>query len=163
MDMEIDRARLNAFSVGVALYRPEIPQNTGNIGRLCVGTGSELFIIGTPSFLLRAKEVRRAGLDYWEHLRLTKIPTFPLFDETRGARRVVVVSTKGRVPYYSFDYRTDDILLFGRESDGLPHEAWSAYVDISVTIPMREEVRSQNLANSVAVVLYEALRRHMTR
>lgn len=148
------------FDVHIALYRPEIPANTGNIGRLCVGLGISLHIVGKPSFIIRSKEVMRAGLDYWEFLSLIKHEnenTFMSYCEENN-KRIIPITKFGKVRYDVFDYRNGDILLFGRESTGLRESIWENVLDSSIYIPMTDNVRSINLSNSAAIVSYEALR-----
>ncbi|MEK6796621.1 MAG: tRNA (cytidine(34)-2'-O)-methyltransferase [Spirochaetota bacterium] len=142
----------------IALYEPEIPANTGNIGRLCVGTGSELWLIGKCGFLIRDKELKRAGLDYWDKLSYRRFLLFEDFLEAANGRRVIAVSKFGKTSYCERTYAKGDILLFGNESQGLPDDVWGRYASESVSIPMTDDVRSINLSNSAAVVLYEALR-----
>lgn len=149
---------LAARGLVVALYEPEIPANTGNIGRLCVGTGSELWLIGKCGFLIRDKELKRAGLDYWDKLVWQRFVLFEDFLAASSGRRVIAVSKFGREPYCTQRYLPGDILLFGSESRGLPEDVRRRYESDSVYIPMTDGVRSLNLANSAAIVLYEALR-----
>lgn len=140
----------------VALYHPEIPQNTGNVGRLCVGIGARLHLVRPLSFDTSAAAVRRAGLDYWRHLDLADHPDEDAFWSWAGDRRVHLYSSHGTAPYTRAGYARGDVLLFGCESVGLPRalvEERGAF-----QIPMTGPVRSLNLSNAVAVVAYEALR-----
>ena len=142
----------------VALYHPEIPPNTGNAGRLCVGVGAVLHVVHPIPFRMDDKAVRRAGLDYWKHVRLVEHPDEDAFWRWTEGRRVHLFSSHGRSPYTACEYEAGDVLLFGPEADGLPPalvEARGAY-----RIPMLEgPVRSLNLSNAVAVVVYEAMQR----
>lgn len=151
----------NNFNISIALYRPEIPSNTGNIGRLCVGLDIALHIVSKPSFILSSKEIRRAGLDYWENLNLIKHENENAFLEycKYNNLKIVPVSKFGNIRYDKFDYSNKDIFLFGRESSGLRESLWENQFENSIYIPMSDKVRSINLSNSVSIVSYEALRR----
>lgn len=148
------------FNVSIALYRPEIPSNTGNIGRLCVGLNIPLHIVSKPSFILSAKEIRRAGLDYWEKLNLIKHENEHTFLEycKENNKRIVPISKFGHIRYDEFNYSNDDILLFGRESTGLRESIWENDAANSVYLPMSDNIRSINVSNTAAIVSYEAFR-----
>lgn len=148
------------FNVSIALYRPEIPSNTGNIGRLCVGLNISLHIVSKPSFILSAKEIRRAGLDYWEKLNLIKHENEHTFLEycKENNKRIVPISKFGAIRYDEFNYSDDDILLFGRESTGLRESIWENDTANSVYLPMSDDIRSINVSNTAAIVSYEAFR-----
>ena len=148
------------FNVSIALYRPEIPSNTGNIGRLCVGLNISLHIVSKPSFILSAKEIRRAGLDYWEKLNLIKHENEHTFLEycKENNKRIVPISKFGAIRYDEFNYSDNDILLFGRESTGLRESIWENDADNSVYLPMSDDIRSINVSNTAAIVSYEAFR-----
>ena len=148
------------FNVNIALYRPEIPSNTGNIGRLCVGLNMTLHIVSKPSFILSAKEVRRAGLDYWDKLNLIKHENENTFLEycNTNNRRIVPISKFGKIRYDEFDYSNNDIFLFGRETSGLCESLWENSLDNALYIPMSDDIRSINLSNTVAIISYEAFR-----
>lgn len=150
----------NDFNISIALYRPEIPANTGNIGRLCVGLDITLHIVSKPSFILSSKEIRRAGLDYWENLKLIKHENENVFLEysKENNLRIVPVSKFGKIRYDKFDYSNGDIFLFGRESSGLKESLWKNDFENSIYIPMSDKVRSINLSNTAAIISYEALR-----
>lgn len=138
--------------ISIALIRPEIPQNTGNIARLTVAIGAELIVVGPTGFDMSDAAVRRAGLDYWKDVTLVVCRDFREFESRCGGRRWVGVDPKGETSYRDFDYRDEDILIFGCESTGLdflPKE--------SIHIPMARECRSINLSNAVAIVAYEAI------
>jgi tRNA (cytidine/uridine-2'-O-)-methyltransferase len=140
----------------IALYHPEIPQNTGNIGRLCLATDATLHLVHPLSFDTSEKAVRRAGLDYWKHVRVVEHPTEEAFWAWVGDRRVHLYSSHGAQPYTACAFQPGDILLFGKESVGLPPELIEARG--AWRIPMFGGTRSLNLANSAAIVVYEALR-----
>lgn len=150
----------NDFNISIALYRPEIPANTGNIGRLCVGLDITLHIVSKPSFILSSKEIRRAGLDYWENLQLIRHENENAFLEysKENNLRIVPVSKFGKVRYDKFDYSNGDIFLFGRESSGLKESIWKNDFENSIYIPMSDKVRSINLSNTAAIISYEAFR-----
>ncbi len=146
--------------VDIALYEPEKPANTGNIGRLCVGANVSLHIVGRPSFLLRDKEIRRAGLDYWQKLNVVEhknIERFIKYSQENN-RRVIPITKFGKSAYFEFAYKEGDILLFGKESTGLPEALLEKFLENTVYIQMNENIRSLNLSNSAAIVLYEAWR-----
>jgi tRNA (cytidine/uridine-2'-O-)-methyltransferase len=146
--------------VHVVLVAPEIPQNTGSIGRLCVATGTPLHLIDPLGFVVDDKHVRRAGLDYWEHVLLTRHPSWEAFLAVRPAGRLLLFAARPPGPSYTtIGFREDDVLVFGSESRGLPQPIRDAHPDATYSIPIRSpHVRSLNLANAVAIVLYEALR-----
>ncbi len=142
--------------LNIALYHPEIPPNTGNIGRLAIGIGAALHIVHPISFSMDEKAVRRAGLDYWKHVDLHEHATEAEFWQWAEGRRVHLFSTRGSKPFTRVEYRDGDVLLFGCETKGLPAELveqHGAYV-----VPMTGRIRSLNLANAVSVVCYEALK-----
>ncbi len=144
----------------VVLVAPEIPQNTGSIGRLCVATGSRLHLIDPLGFLVDDKHVRRAGLDYWEHVALTRHPNWDAFAAAKPPGRLILFAARPAGPSYTtIRFRDDDVLVFGGESRGLPPAMRAAHADATFGIPIASEhVRSLNLATAVAVVLYEAVR-----
>ncbi|HEX8071266.1 MAG TPA: tRNA (cytidine(34)-2'-O)-methyltransferase [Pyrinomonadaceae bacterium] len=143
----------------VALIEPEIPPNTGNIARLCAATRTPLHIVGVTGFRLDARAVRRAGLDYWPHVVLHRHRDLAEFYAALAGARFVYLTTKARRSYADWRYTARDCLVFGRETAGLPAELLRRHWPNCVTIPMpNPNVRSLNLATSVAVVLYEALR-----
>ncbi len=141
----------------VALMNPEIPPNTGNVGRLCVAVDATLHVIHPIPFQMDAKAVRRAGLDYWKHVRLVEHADADAFWAWAEGRTVRLFSAKGARPYTECPFAADDVLLFGRETVGLPEELVAARG--AWTIPMAPgPIRSLNLANAVSVVVYEAMR-----
>jgi tRNA (cytidine/uridine-2'-O-)-methyltransferase len=141
----------------IVLHRPQIPQNTGNVSRLCVALNAPLVITGRPGFRLDEASVRRAGLDHWQHLNFAHHARFTDFWRTNAQRRFVLVSKTGKESALEFDYRADDVLVFGNETMGLPPVMLSRFPD-SIYLPMSGPVRSLNLSNSVAVVAYEYVR-----
>jgi tRNA (cytidine/uridine-2'-O-)-methyltransferase len=143
----------------VALLEPEIPPNTGNIIRLCVATGASLHIIGRAGFPLGERTVRRAAVDYWDEVSLARYATLAEFEASRADGRIFCFSAHARATYTSVAYQPGDSLLFGCESKGLPASVVARYGERALCIPMPGgPVRSLNLANAVAIVLYEALR-----
>jgi len=147
----------------VALIEPEIPPNTGNIARLCAATGTRLHLVGRLGFRLNDATLRRAGLDYWDAVDLERhADPAALFQRVTPAP-CYFFSTRGAIHYASVRYRPGDTLVFGCETRGLPEELLNAHPDRVIGIPMRSDrVRSLNLANAVAIVLYEALRQMQT-
>ena len=145
--------------LNVALVEPEIPQNTGNIARLCAATMATLHIVGVAGFRLDDRAVRRAGLDYWEEVTLHRHRDLEALYLNLPNSRFLFFSTKVRQPYHQFDFEPGDCIVFGPETRGLSAELLRAHADRCLTIPMlNPKVRSLNLANCVAIVLYEALR-----
>ena len=143
----------------VALVEPEIPPNTGNVARLCAATRTPLHVVGVTGFRLDDRAVRRAGLDYWPEVELHRHRDLRALREALPGARFVYLTTRGGVSYADWVYTCDDCLVFGCESRGLPRELLRENRERCVTIPMpNPRVRSLNLATSVAVVLYEALR-----
>jgi tRNA (cytidine/uridine-2'-O-)-methyltransferase len=145
--------------VRVVLYQPEIPSNTGNIGRLCLGAGVELHIVKPARFLLTDKALQRAGLDYWAQL---DVKLHGSLDELLAAypdSTAYYCSTKATRLYTEPEYHPGDLLIFGPESRGLPEELLRANPERVIGIPMTGSIRSLNLANSVSIILYEALRK----
>lgn len=142
----------------VVLYQPEIPQNTGNIARTCALTGTVLHLIYPLGFRLDERHLKRAGLDYWEEVTILEHSTWAAFREAYPDANCYYLSTKGRRRYTEVDYRPDDFLVFGPETRGLPASILEPAGDRVLRVPMRPGLRSLNLANSAAIVLYEALR-----
>jgi tRNA (cytidine/uridine-2'-O-)-methyltransferase len=143
----------------VALVEPEIPQNTGNIARLCAATSTPLHIIGATGFRMDERAVKRAGLDYWPEVELTRHRDLNELQTSLPAARFVYFTTKAKLPYFDWKFAAEDCLVFGRETRGLPEDLLKSNWENCVTIPMlNPKVRSLNLANAVSIVLYEALR-----
>ncbi|MCI8514167.1 MAG: tRNA (cytidine(34)-2'-O)-methyltransferase [Lachnospiraceae bacterium] len=146
--------------MNIVLLEPEIPQNTGNIGRTCCATGTRLHLIEPLGFRLSEKELKRAGMDYWNRLDVTVYENYKDFLAKNPGARIYMATTKARKVYTEVSYEPDCYLMFGKESAGIPEELLAAHPDTSVRIPMNPDIRSLNLSNSVAVVLYEALRQN---
>lgn len=144
----------------IILHQPEIPANTGNIGRTCVATGSSLHLIEPLGFRLTEKEIKRAGMDYWEHLEVTRYINFEEFLEKHPGVKIWMATTKAKQTYTDVRFGPDDFLMFGKESAGIPEEILVDHEADCIRIPMLPAIRSLNLSNSVAVVLYEALRQN---
>ncbi len=139
----------------IVLYTPEIPPNTGNAGRLCLGIGARLHVVHPIGFSMDEKAVRRAGLDYWKHVDLQEHADGDAFWSWAAGRRVFLFSARGTEPYTAPTYERGDVLVFGRETTGLPRDLVERHG--AFTIPMTGPVRSLNLSNAVAVVTYNAL------
>lgn len=146
--------------LNIVLYEPEIPANTGNIGRTCVATGTRLHLIEPLGFHLDEKSIKRAGMDYWSELDVTTYVNWDDFCEKNPGAKIYMATTKGRHVYTEVSYEPDCYIMFGKESAGIPEEILVHHKDTCVRIPMMGEIRSLNLGNSVAVVLYEALRQN---
>ena len=142
----------------VVLYMPEIPQNTGNIARTCAATGTDLYLIEPLGFRLEDKYLKRAGMDYFGLVNITVLPSFDQFMKMFPDAQYHFATTKAPRSYTEVSYRPDDVLVFGCETKGLPESLLSRVYDRCIRIPMRQEARSLNLSNSVAIILYEALR-----
>ena len=146
--------------MNIVLHQPGIALNTGNIGRTCVATGSVLHLIEPFGFRLDEKEIKRAGMDYWEKLDVRRYINFEDFLEQNPAAKIYMATTKAHQNYCDVKFGPDDYIMFGNESRGIPEEILVDYEETCIRIPMKEEIRSLNLANSVAIVLYEALRQN---
>ncbi len=146
--------------MNVVLYEPEMPLNTGNIGRTCVATNTRLHLIEPLGFHLSDRAVRRAGLDYWDKLDVTRYDDWEDFLARNPEAKIYMATTKAKHVYTDVAYEPDCYLMFGKESAGIPEEILVEYPENCVRIPMWGDIRSLNLANSVAIVLYEALRQN---
>ena len=146
--------------LNIVLYEPEIPPNTGNIIRLCANTGFRLHIIEPMGFAWDDKRLRRAGLDYHELTAVTRHHDYRAFLEAENPQRLFALTTKGTPAHSAVSYQDGDYLMFGPESRGIPEEILVEYQETCVRIPMWGDIRSLNLSNSVAVLLYEALRQN---
>lgn len=154
----------NTTMLHVVLVEPEIPPNTGNIGRLCLGAGAVLHLIEPLGFDLSEKALRRAGLDYWEKVQVRRWPNWNAFLEAQpAAARFFFLTTKTSRAYWDVAFEKEDYLVFGRETRGLPESLLRANASRCLTIPMNPETRSLNLATSVGIVLYEAIRQLQQR
>ena len=142
----------------IILHQPEIPGNTGNIGRTCVAAGAPLHLIEPLGFCLDEKSIKRAGLDYWDKLKVHRYMNFEEFSARNPGIKLWMATTKARRAYTEVSYSPGDFLMFGRESAGIPEELLVDYEETCIRIPMLPQIRSLNLSNSVAIVLYEALR-----
>lgn len=144
--------------MNIILHQPEIPANTGNIGRTCVATGTALHLIEPLGFRLNEKEIKRAGMDYWDKLDVTRYVNFEEFKEKNPNAKIWMATTKAKHVYTEVAFGPDDFIMFGKESAGIPEEILVDNEETCIRIPMLEQIRSLNLSNSVAIVLYEALR-----
>lgn len=142
----------------VVLFQPEIPANTGNIGRMCVGLNAELHIIKPMRFMINDKYLKRAGLDYWDKLKVFYYNSLAEMIDKYPKTNFYYFTTKSDRTYFKTEFKRDDAFVFGPESRGIPEEILLDNKDTSLTIPMSDNIRSINLSNSVAIVLYEALR-----
>jgi len=146
--------------MNIVLLEPEIPDNTGNIGRTCVATGLSLHLIKPLGFDISEKAVRRAGLDYWKDLDLRVYENYDDFLQQNDNPPVIMATTKAEKKYTDITYDRDCYIMFGKESKGIPEELLIRAPQNCVRIPMRAGYRSLNLSNSVAIVVYEALRQN---
>lgn len=144
--------------MNIILHEPEIPHNTGSIGRTCVATGAALHLIRPLGFSLDEKAVRRAGLDYWSKLELYSYNSFEEFLEKHPDAQIYMATTKARHTYAEVAYEENSYIMFGKESAGIPEEILVDYEASSIRIPMENGIRSLNLSNSVSIILYEAYR-----
>lgn len=145
----------------IVLVSPQIPQNTGNIARLAAATKSVLHLIEPIGFSLSDKYMKRAGLDYWEHLEIHRHLNFASFEKIANMERGFFLSSKVEKPYWENNYQKGDFLIFGSETKGIDQEIMEKYQKQSLTIPQyNDHVRCLNLANSVSIVLYEAIRQN---
>ncbi len=146
--------------INIVLHEPEIPANTGNIGRTCVACGARLHLIGPLGFRLDEKSVKRAGLDYWDKLDVTVYDDYNDFLAKNPGAKIYMATTKGQHVYSDVSFEPDCYIMFGKESAGIPEEILVQSPDTAIRIPMINDIRSLNLSNSVAIVLYEALRQN---
>ncbi len=146
--------------IHIVLHQPEIPQNTGNIGRTCAAVGASLHLIEPLGFSLSEKQLKRAGMDYWDKLNVSRYVNFAEFCEKNPGAKIWMATTKARRIYSEVCFGPDDYLMFGKESAGIPEEILVAHEENCIRIPMLDQIRSLNLSNSVAVILYEALRQN---
>lgn len=148
------------MALNIVLHQPEIPQNTGNIGRTCVAVGARLHLIEPLGFLLNEKALKRAGMDYWHELDVSTYVNYEEFLEKNPEAKIYYATTKGRKLYSDAAYEPDCYLMFGKESGGIPEEILKEHPDTCIRIPMLGDTRSLNLSNAAAIVTYEALRQN---
>lgn len=146
--------------MNIVLLEPEIPANTGNIGRTCVATNTRLHLIEPMGFRLNEKQIKRAGLDYWQDLDYIVYDCYEDFLEKNNYPKIYMATTKALKPYTHVKYKPDCYIMFGKESAGIPEEILLANKENCIRIPMVGNIRSLNLGNSVAIILYEALRQN---
>ena len=146
--------------LNIVLFEPEIPANTGNIGRTCVATGTKLHLIEPLGFHLTEKALKRAGMDYWKDLDVTTYINFEDFLQRNPGAKIYMATTKAPHVYTDVKYEPDCFIMFGKESAGIPEEILLEHQETAIRIPMIGDIRSLNLGNSVAIVLYEALRQN---
>lgn len=144
----------------IVLVEPEIPQNTGNIARLCACAGCNLYIAGKPGFLMTDKYMKRSGLDYWDKLNLIKVDTIYELLDNHKESNFYFLTTKSKKKYTDIKFKKGDFLVFGPETRGLKEELLKKYSENAITIPMNADTRSLNLSNTVAIVTYEAIRQN---
>lgn len=144
--------------LNIVLYEPEIPQNTGNIARLCACVGAKLYLVGRLGFNLSDKYLKRAGLDYWDKLDIEHVENLDDLILKYKNSNFYYFTTKTDRVYTDISYKTGDFLIFGPETRGIPEEILNSHKDFCATIPMKKETRSLNLSNSVAIAAYEAYR-----
>lgn len=144
----------------IILLEPEIPENTGNIGRTCVATGTPLHLIEPLGFFLNERAIKRAGLDYWDDLSVTRYVNYEEFLERNPDATIWMATTKAKRAYTEVRFEMGDYIMFGKESAGIPEELLVKDEEHCIRIPMAGETRSLNLSNAVSIVLYEALRQN---
>lgn len=145
--------------INIVLHEPEMPANTGNIGRTCVATGAKLHLIEPMGFRINDKTVKRAGLDYWDKLDVTTYVNFEDFLAKNPGAKIYMATTKSKQTYVDVQYEEDCYIMFGKESAGIPEEILLDYKETCIRIPMLDEIRSLNLSNSVAIVAYDLFRK----
>lgn len=146
--------------LNIVLHEPEIPANTGNIGRTCVAANARLHLIEPLGFKLDEKSLKRAGMDYWERLDVTTYIDYEDFLSRNPGAKIYMATTKSAKIYTEVNYEPDAYIMFGKESAGIPEEILVQHKEECIRIPMAGEIRSLNLGNSVAIILYEALRQN---
>lgn len=144
--------------LNIVLYEPEIPQNTGNIVRLCACIGAKLYLVGKLGFILSDKYLKRAGLDYWDKMEIEQVSELDTLISENKDSNFYYFTTKTKKKYTDFEFQKGDFLVFGPESRGIPEEILRKNIETCATIPMRKETRSLNLSNSVAIAAYEVVR-----
>ena len=146
--------------INIVLFEPEIPQNTGNIVRLCACTGAHLFLVGKLGFSLSDKYLKRAGLDYWDSVQISKYDSLDELKKEFSNSTFYYLTTKTKNKYSDTNFKDGDFIVFGPETRGIPEDILNSNKENCLTIPMNEGQRSLNLSNSVAVVVYEAIRQN---
>ncbi|MGN0495394.1 MAG: tRNA (uridine(34)/cytosine(34)/5-carboxymethylaminomethyluridine(34)-2'-O)-methyltransferase TrmL [Lachnospiraceae bacterium] len=146
--------------INIVLHEPEMPANTGNIGRTCVATGARLHLIEPLGFRINDKMIKRAGMDYWDKLDLHTYVNYEDFLKKNPGAKIYMATTKSKQVYTEVAYEEDCFIMFGKESAGIPEEILLDNRENCIRIPMLDDIRSLNLSNSVAIVLYEALRQN---
>lgn len=144
--------------LNIVLVEPEIPQNTGNIARLCACLGAKLYLVGRLGFTLSDKHLKRAGLDYWDKLDIVRVDTLEELIKSNPDNNFYFLTTKSKNVYTDFNYKKGDFFVFGPETRGLDENLLNQNINFCATIPMKKQTRSLNLSNSVAIVAYEAFR-----
>ncbi|MBP1839378.1 tRNA (cytidine(34)-2'-O)-methyltransferase [Formosa algae] len=146
--------------LNIVLFEPEIPNNTGNIGRLSLASGSHLHLVKPFGFEIDDKRLKRAGLDYWQHLNITYYNSISEFFQINADKKMAFLSSHGEKSHWDIDFEDDMFLIFGKESVGLPKQLLEDYKDSLFKIPLfSEHIRSLNLANAVSIVVYEGLKK----
>lgn len=146
------------YALNIVLIEPEIPQNTGNIARTCAAVGARLHLVGPMGFVITDKQVKRAGLDYWDKLDISYYDSTQEFFEKNEGKSFYYFTTKGKIAHSDMEYENNAFLVFGKETKGLPEELLKENYDRCVRLPMRGIIRSLNLSNAVCVGTYEVLR-----
>ncbi len=146
----------------IVLLSPQIPWNTGAIGRVCVNSGASLHLIKPLGFSIDDKSVKRAGLDYWNRLQPTVWESFDEFIKAHGDNRLFFATTKSKQPYFNIEFKVGDFLIFGSETSGIPEDILERYRGQNITIPMKKEGRSLNLAISASIILYKAIEQNFS-
>jgi len=149
---------VNEMALNIVLHEPEIPSNTGNIARTCAATGTRLHLIRPLGFSTDDKMLKRAGLDYWSEVEIFYYDSIEELFSTYPEGRFFYATTKTEQKYTDIQYRDEDFLVFGKETAGIPMDILKENWDTTITIPMGESIRSLNLSNSAAIIVYEALR-----
>ncbi|EAQ77072.1 tRNA (cytidine(34)-2'-O)-methyltransferase [Blastopirellula marina] len=144
--------------IHIVLHEPEIPPNTGNIGRTCVAIGAKLWLVKPLGFLVNDRELKRAGMDYWQHLEWEVVEDWAHLQERLKDRRFFYLTKTAKRSYTTVDFQLEDAIVLGAESKGLPPELLATTPENNISVPMRTEVRSLNLSATAATVAYEAVR-----
>ena len=149
--------KINA-KLNIVLYEPEIPQNTGNIVRLAACTNCDVYLVGKLGFSIDSRHLKRAGLDYWDSVNIKRVPSLDALWSEFPNNNFYYLTTKTKQKYTDISFKDGDFLVFGPETRGLPEDLLAKKAEYALTIPMNDGQRSLNLSNSVAIVVYEALR-----